>query len=273
MTKKHNTQKSPKEYSLDKKILSLVSGRLKEFVRTLLADEEIHHLQEYANIVSIMRLGYNDHGPVHMRKVVANSLVIADLLHKSGVSLCLEKEEVGTYEDSLTAIILGGFLHDIGMSVTREDHENYSTILAEPIVRRMLGNLYGDDLRKRTFVGALVMECITGHMGRIKINSLEAGIILIADGCDMEKGRARIPMLLAKDAKVGDIHKYSSAAVESIHIERGEKLPVRITVLMSKSVGFFQVEEVLFPKLNSSPVKPYIELYAGVVGEELKCYL
>ena len=32
---------------------------------------------------------------------------------------------------------------------------------------------------------------------------------------------------------------------------------------MSESVGFFQVEEVLITKINSSPIKDYIELYAG----------
>jgi metal-dependent HD superfamily phosphatase/phosphodiesterase len=42
---------------------------------------------------------------------------------------------------------------------------------------------------------------------------------------------------------------------------------------MSESVGFFQVEEVLYPKIFSSPVKKYIELYAGVKGEKLLKYL
>jgi metal-dependent HD superfamily phosphatase/phosphodiesterase len=42
---------------------------------------------------------------------------------------------------------------------------------------------------------------------------------------------------------------------------------------MSANVGFFQVEEVLFPKLNMSPIKPYIELYAAVIGEQVKRYL
>jgi hypothetical protein len=44
-------------------------------------------------------------------------------------------------------------------------------------------------------------------------------------------------------------------------------------VEMNASVGFFQVEEVFFPKINNSPVKPYIELYAGVIDRELLRYL
>ena len=41
---------------------------------------------------------------------------------------------------------------------------------------------------------------------------------------------------------------------------------------MKSEVGFFQVEEVLIPKIMSSPAKDFIELYAGVEGEEMKRY-
>ena len=42
---------------------------------------------------------------------------------------------------------------------------------------------------------------------------------------------------------------------------------------MSGDVGFFQIEEVLLQKIDASPSKQFVELYAGVVGEERKCYL
>jgi metal-dependent HD superfamily phosphatase/phosphodiesterase len=110
-------------------------------------------------------------------------------------------------------------------------------------------------------------------MAMIKVHSLEAGLILVADGCDMEKGRARIPMLINAEARVGDIHKYSSSAVDRITIGPGTEKPIGIEIEMSQSVGFFQIEEVLFPKLNMSPAKPYIELTAAVIDEEPKRYL
>ncbi len=102
---------------------------------------------------------------------------------------------------------------------------------------------------------------------------MEAGLVLIADGCDMEKGRARIPMILHTASKVGDIHKYSASSIEKVRIEKGEKRPIKITVEMKASVGFFQVEEILIRKIESSPMKRYVELYAGVIGREMKCYL
>ncbi len=265
--------KSQKEISLDKKILSMLSGRAHAAAEIILADAEIQHIQEYANVVSIKRLGFNDHGPVHMRTVAINSLIMIDLLHDAGIKLNLEDEEAGTFEDSKIAVLLAGFLHDIGMSVGRENHEHHGAMLAGPILERVLADIYKDTPEKKIIIKSLVMECISGHMATQKIHSLEAGLILIADGCDMKKGRARIPMIVHPESKVGDIHKYSSSAIESVTIEKGEKLPIRIKIEMSESVGFFQVEEVLIRKINSSPVKSHIELYAGVIGQDVKCYL
>lgn len=267
------SDKSPKEDSMNRRILELLKGDLREPATRVLADAELHHYQEHANNISIRRLGYNDHGPVHMRKVVLNALTMANLLQEAGVKLSLETEEVGTFSDSLLVLFLSGLMHDIGMSVTREGHEHISAMLAAPLLDRILPMFYGDDIRSTTVARATITECIIGHMALTRIHSLEAGLILIADGCDMEKGRARIPMMLSTGARVGDIHKYSSAAVEKIQIERGKELPIRITVEMNSSVGFFQVEEVLYPKLSCSPAKPFVELYAGIIGDSLKRYL
>lgn len=265
--------KSPKEIQLDQRLLELLPESLHATADAMLHDREIQALQDYANIVSIRRLGYNDHGPVHMRKVVKNALKMAALLLEAGIETSLVREEIGTHEDSLLALFSAGLLHDVGMSVTRHDHENYSVMLALPIVDRYLSRHYGDDVERRMVVRSMIVECIVGHMAIIPVHSLEAGLILVADGCDMEKGRARIPMLLSHEAKVGDIHKYSSAAVDRIRIGKGDERPIHIDIEMSQSVGFFQVEEVLFPKLSVSPAKPYIELTAHIQGDEIKRYL
>lgn len=265
--------KSPKEISLDRRLLELVPPPLKEITRAMLEDEEIKALQDYANVVSIRRLGFNDHGPVHMRKVVKNALKFANLLHAAAIPMSLEAEEVGTFEDSVFALVAAGLLHDVGMSVTRQDHERYGADLARPIVDRFLLQYCPGEIRRQVILRSLIMECIIGHMALIRVHSLEAGLILIADGCDMEKGRARIPMLLNTEARVGDIHKYSSSAVERITIGPGLTKPISIEIEMSQSVGFFQVEEVLFPKLIVSPARSYIELSASVIGEEPRRYL
>lgn len=265
--------KSPKEIALDRRLLELVPASLVEIVDTMLHDDEIKALQDYANTVSIKRLGYNDHGPVHMRIVTKNALKFANLLHQADIPMSLEREGLGEFDDSVFALFTAGILHDVGMSMTRQDHENYSALLARPIIERFLAIRYPTNTMMQMVMRSLILESIVGHMAMVRIHSLEAGLVLAADGCDMEKGRARIPMLINTEARLGDIHKYSSAAVERVLIGAGVEKPIAVEVHMAQSVGLFQVEEVLFPKLNMSPAKPYIELYAQIGEDDRKRYL
>lgn len=267
--------KSVKELSIESKILRRLQHNFTclELVHYLFADEELQELQDYANNVSIKRLGYNDHGPVHMRQVAGNAIKMLNILQEAGIRTSLEHEEIGTFEDSMCAVIMAGLMHDLGMSIGRQGHEEMSVILAQPIIDRALMHIFPDDLRRRVIIKSLTTECIIGHMSSRKIHSIEAGIILIADGCDMTKGRARIPMAINTTPRVGDIHKYSANAINRIGLHRGERKPIRIDVEMSGDVGFFQIEEVLLTKIDSSPAKQFVELYAGVLGQEPKCYL
>lgn len=287
--------KSPKEIALEKRIISLLeeiateNGFIQnkeekylplEIVKDLMEDVEIHMVQDYANDVSIIRLGYNDHGPVHMRTVTKNAIKMMALLKKAGVKTNLEEEGIGSFEESLSAVILASFFHDLGMSVGRQDHEVFSVSLAFPYIEKVLNKLLPceeenekNNLKRKVLIRSLAIEGIAGHMGSRKVHSLEAGIILVADGCDMTKGRARIPMAISTEPKIGDIHKYSANSIEKVKIHSGTDKPIRIEVTMSSDVGFFQIEEVLLQKINCSPVKPYIELLAGVEGSELKQYL
>ncbi|MDR2150901.1 MAG: phosphohydrolase [Spirochaetaceae bacterium] len=270
--------RSPKESALETKIIGLItdlklSGKILQTIELALADQEIQALQDYANTVAIKRLGYNDHGPVHMRTVALNALIMMQLLNSAGVRCNLEQEEWGTFEDSLVAVFLAAFLHDIGMSISRQDHELYSAYLAYPLINRILGQVYRGVFQKYIAVQSLALEGISGHMGNRLIHSLEAGIILIADGCDMTKGRARIPMVIATSPKVGDIHRYSANAIESVRLSRGEQKAIRIEIAMSSEVGLFQVEAVLLGKIAASPAKELLELYATVQGAEAKQYL
>jgi len=265
--------KSAKEKQLESSIGELISGKAGELFTLLVEDAEIRALQEYANVVSIARMNYNDHGPVHMRTVTRNALVIANILHSAGIPFNLEQEGNGEYTDTQMALLLASMLHDIGMTIGRVEHERIGATLALPIIDKLLAAMYPNEIARRIAIRSVTLECITGHMASHRVHTLEAGTVLIADGCDMKKGRARIPMILNHEPKPGDIHQYSAASIENLLLEPGARRPLKITVLMSSSVGFFQVEEVLFPKIESSPVKQYIELYAGMPDDELKCYI
>ena len=267
--------KSVKELATENKIQERLKNNpvCLQLVNYLFADDELQEMQDYANNVSIRRLGFNDHGPVHMRQVVGNAIKMLNILHDSGIKTSLEQEEVGTFEDSMCAVILAGLMHDLGMSIGRQAHEEMSVLLAKPIIERALMHVFPDNLHKRVIIRSVATEAIIGHMSSRKIHSIEAGILLVADGCDMTKGRARIPLSINTAPKVGDIHKYSANAINRIGIHHGERKPIKIDIEMSGDVGFFQIEEVLLTKIDSSPAKQYIELYAGVTGQERKCYL
>ncbi len=277
--------KSPKEISVNEKLLTLTKEIIQltedkddlplKVMEILVNDPEIQEIQNYANNISIVRLGFNDHGPVHMRTVCRNALKMMKILHQTGIKTSLENEGAGTFSDSLTALSLAAFMHDFGMTVGRSDHELYSGIIAYDLIKRILDQVLPkkEDLKRKIVIRSMALEGIVGHMGVRKIHSLEAGIIQIADGCDMTKGRARIPMELNKSPSVGDIHKYSANSIEKVKILAGQEKPIRIEVNMSADVGFFQIEEVLLQKINSSPAKALVELFAGVEGCEMKKYL
>lgn len=277
--------KSPKEITVEQWLVRLTHEIMDitpenddlplRVIRDLINDKEIQTVQDYANKVSISRLGFNDHGPVHMRTVCHNALKMLKLLHNANIPTSLQREQVGTFDDSVTAVALASFCHDFGMTIGRQDHELYSGIMAYNIIDRILMKNLPDesDLMRRVVIRSTAMEGIMGHMGTRKIHSIEAGLILIADGCDMTKGRARIPIVIHSAPKIGDIHKYSANSIDRVLILKGNDRPIQIVVQMSAEVGFFQIEEVLLPKINSSPAKAYVELYACVEGQEPKCYL
>ncbi len=217
--------KSVKELSIESKILKRLENHptCLTLVNYLFEDEELQIMQEYANNVSIKRLGFNDHGPVHMRQVAGNAIKMLNILQQSGIQTSLEREEIGTFEDSMCAVILASFMHDLGMMIGRQGHEDMSVLMAQPIMDRALKEIFPNDLSRRVIIKSLATEAIIGHMSSRKIHSIEAGIVLIADGCDMTKGRARIPMSINKTPRAGDIHKYSANAINRIGIHHGQR--------------------------------------------------
>src|SRR5574344_2872572 len=179
--------KLPKEISIDKKITEALEALINDkhekdnlplkAAEELMNDSEVEAVQNYSNDVSIMRLGFNDHGPVHMRTVCLNAIIMLSILHKAGIKTSLQTEDAGTFADSATGVVLASFLHDFGMSIGRQDHELYSVFLALPIIERILGKLIpGDEnLTRRVVIRSIAMEGIVGHMGTRKIHSVEIG--------------------------------------------------------------------------------------------------
>ena len=128
--------KSAKEINLEARILDKLKNYpiCLDLVHYLFENKELKEMQDYANNVSIKRLGFNDHGPVHMRQVTNNSIKMLNILHDFDIQTSLEKEEMGSFEDSLCALILASLMHDLGMVIGRQAHEEMSVLLATPLI-------------------------------------------------------------------------------------------------------------------------------------------
>ncbi|MCH7567747.1 MAG: HD domain-containing protein [Nitrospirae bacterium] len=240
----------------NKKLTALLEG--------INGDLELQQFWEAANINAVRRLGMSDHGPVHIQIVANGCVKILRLLVAAGVETSGVSEHGLTNEDAEVIVVLAACLHDIGMAVHRDNHENISLMLGYPKARQLLAGLY--DEPNLTTVVSEVLHAIIAHRWDVQPLSLEAGVLKVADALDMTQGRSRIPF----ESGAVNIHSVSAQAIEAVSIEKGEELPVRLDILLNNSAGIFQVDELLKRKLDNSTLAPYVEVVAHLEGEEHK---
>jgi hypothetical protein len=166
--------------------------------------------------------------------------------------------------DAEVVVALAALLHDVGMSIHRSGHEDYSLFLAERKLREILPHVYSP--REATVIRSEVLHAIIAHRSGGTPLTLEAGVVRIGDALDMAKGRSRIPF----EAGSPSIHSISAAAIEAVHIERGADRPIRITIEMSNSAGVFQLDQLFREKLRGSGIEQYLEIEAELEGETEK---
>ncbi|HLE06948.1 MAG TPA: HD domain-containing protein [Candidatus Nanoarchaeia archaeon] len=229
--------------------------KLEEIVQKVNANKVLITRLRAANISSMARIGFADHGPVHV-KIVANiALRILRLLRKKGVESTVVRDykDYGLTEDDADIVIyLGCILHDIGMVLNREKHDELGMVLAMPILADLLKDTYNEE--QAVIMTSEVLHAILMHDKSAKPLTVEAGILRIADGLDMEKGRARIPF----DAGKINIHSVSALAVEKVEIKEGSDKPVEITINLDNPAGIFQIDDLLKEKINISGLKEHI---------------
>jgi metal-dependent HD superfamily phosphatase/phosphodiesterase len=234
---------------------------------TLENDEEIKSLLNHANINSIERLNYNDHGIIHSRIVSGAALEILERLIKANILPSIVTNKIGSIEDSKVVVLISSYLHDIGMCIHRNFHHLFSAIISSKIVDRIISEIYLD-LKKKILIKNEILNAIFSHDESINAITIEAGIVKVADGLDMAEGRARIPYKLGKS----DIHAFSALSIKSVEIESDSNYPILVKVNMKNESGIFQIEKVLGEKIKTSTIKKYIKVLAIKDGVELKNY-
>lgn len=234
--------------TLGNKILEGVVGRVN-------SSDEIKTLWKVMNVNATNRLGMTDHGATHFQIVANNGLTIARILNKRGVEFSVVAD-LGLTNDHAEAIIfLACVMHDLGMSIHRQGHEEYSLFLANNLLHQILDFL---TIEEKTVLISETLHAIISHRANGEPFTIEAGIVRIADALDMTKGRSRIPYNLGNI----DIHSVSHKSIDSVSILEGSERPVEIKIVMTNPAGIFQVDDLMKEKLKGGGIEKHIGVKA-----------
>jgi metal-dependent HD superfamily phosphatase/phosphodiesterase len=237
--------------------------RLERFLEAVNDDPQVRAWWHMAQVTS-ERLGMSDHSWVHVQIVLNIALRLLRLLDRAGIKCAMTIDHGMSERDAELVVAAGALFHDVGMSIHRADHEAYSLFLVEPKLRELLAGSYEEP--ELTVVVSEALHAVIGHRRRGEPYTLEAGVVRVADALDMAQGRSRIPV---EAGRVG-IHALSAAAIDEVRIERGEKRPVRVEIVLNNSAGIFQVDDLLATKLRGTPLEGNVEVIAAVEGETEK---
>ena len=230
--------------------------RLNEVMARLTSDEAVVAYLEAQNVNPVDRKGYNDHGAKHVEIVRDRALRLYDLLKAGGVEFNGARQQGLDEADEPVIVALAATLHDIGHVVHRHDHPYYSIPLAADLLDDLLPAFYGvaDQVRLK----AEVLHAILCHHTEEQPLTLEAGVVRIADGLDMERGRSRVPY---EEGGRG-INTVSSQAIERVSLREGDETPVQVVIRMNNAAGVYQVDSLLKAKIDGSLLEDRIRTVA-----------
>jgi uncharacterized protein len=258
-------RKPPRDAVAEARVRAPTRGnrRLEAFLDAVNADPQVGAWWYMAQVTSD-RLEMSDHSWVHVQIVLNVALRLLRLLARAGVEPAMVADHGMRQRDAEIVVAAGAMFHDVGLSIHRSDHENYSLFLAERKLREMLAEVYDEpDL---TVVVSESLHAIIGHRRRGDPYTLEGGVVRVADALDMAQGRSRIPF---EAGRIG-IHSLSAAAVDDVDISAGTDRPIRLDIKLNNSAGIFQVDDLLATKIRGTPLEQHVEVVAEVEGETEK---
>lgn len=219
-------------------------------------DPTVQSYLEAQNVNPVKRLGYNDHGSKHIEIVTDRALSLYDLLKMADIEFNGAREQGLDEADEAVIIGTAATLHDIGHVVHRTDHSHWSIPLAADIIDDLLEEFYAPAALVR--MKGEILHTILCHHVEVTPLTREAGILRVADGLDMERGRSRRPY----EGGGRGINTVSSRAIEEVRLCKGAEVPVRVEIEMTNAAGVFQVDTLLKAKLMDSGLEDMIRIVA-----------
>lgn len=233
---------------------------LSQALREINRNEEVHAFWQVSNVNSIDRRGMTDHGPVHFQIVANIALKMIRLLINQGVTPSVVENYNLSNDYAELIVVMASLLHDMGMAVERENHEEFSLFISYNLLQTILEFI---PTKQRTIVISEILHAIYNHRTAGTPITIEGGVVRVADALDMSKGRSRVPFEAGKIS----IYSLSAFAIEEVKISKGKDVPIRIDVIMNNSAGIFLVDQHLKNKLKNSKIDQYVHVEAVVQGE------
>src|SRR3954463_3526605 len=234
--------------------------RLEQLIDAVNGDAQVKAWWHMAGI-NAARLGLTDHSWVHVQIVTNIALRLGRLLFRRGVVPAVVSDHGLTERDAEVVIAAAALFHCVGMSIHRNDHEQFSLFLTADKLPRLLEPIY--DEPTRSIIVAEASHAIISHRSRGAPFTIEGAILRVADALDMAKGRSRVPF----EQLLPNIHSLSSYAIESVKILPGREKAVRVEIEMNNSAGIYQVDEGLGTKLRGTPLAEHLEVVARIDAE------
>lgn len=256
-----------KEQKLTKISVPTKSNKLlTQVLEKVNTNEELFALWEAINVNALKRLEMTDHGIVHFQIVSNIALRLMRLLHEERIEMSITTDHNLDYDYAEVVVFLASLTHDLGMTINRNGHEEFSLIIADRILHNLLEFM---PVRERTIVISETLHSIISHRKGGTPYTIEAGILRVSDALDMSHGRSKTPIA----AGHFDIHSLSHAAIDTVEIMKGEERPIQINISMNNSSGLFQIDELLKSKLKGSGIEKYIEVKSDIKRESEKSLL
>jgi len=230
--------------------------RLNEVLAAVEGDTEIETYLSAQNVNPVDRMRYNDHGSKHVEIVRNRALRLYELLKRGSVEFNGADDQGLAEADEPVIVALAALFHDIGHVVHRHRHPYYSVPLAADILDRVLPDFY--DIEAVVRLKAEILHAIICHHTEEQPLTTEAGVVRIADGLDMERGRSRVPYELGGRG----INTVSSQAIEAVRLVEGVDVPVLVEIEMVNAAGVYQVDSLLKAKVEDSTLEDQLRIEA-----------